>query len=100
VFLTAEDTKAAVRAECDGIVVSNHGGRQLDGVPATVDALVECVEAAKGSNLRIHVDGGFRRGSDVFMALALGAECCWVGRPALWGLAVSFFPFGSSIVKS
>lgn len=91
--LTAEDTKAAIMAGCEGIVVSNHGGRQLDGVPATIDALVECVEAAKGSNLRIHVDGGFRRGNDVFIALALGAEFCWVGRPALWGLAVSILPF-------
>ena len=87
--LTAEDTRLAIESGCDGIIVSNHGGRQLDGVPATMDALLECVEAAKGSNLRIHVDGGFRRGSDVFMALALGAECCWVGRPALWALAVS-----------
>jgi len=93
--LTAEDTRMAIRAGCEGIVVSNHGGRQPDGVPATIDALVECVAAAKGSNLRIHVDVGFRNGSDVFIALALDAECCWVGRPALWGLAVSFSPFSS-----
>lgn len=86
--LTREDTRKAIEAGCEGIIVSNHGGRQLDAVPATIDALVECVEEATGSNLRIHVDGGFRRGSDVFVALALGAEFCWVGRPALWGLAV------------
>ncbi len=86
--LTAEDTELAVKHGCDGIVVSNHGGRQLDGVMATLDALPECVEAAQGK-IKIHVDGGFRSGTDIFKALALGADCCWVGRPAIWGLAVS-----------
>ena len=86
--LTAEDTLKAVEMGCDGIVVSNHGGRQLDGVPATLDALPECAAAAAG-RIRIHIDGGIRTGTDMFKALALGAECCWVGRPALWGLAVS-----------
>lgn len=86
--LTAEDTELAVKHGCDGIIVSNHGGRQLDGVMATLDALPECVEAAQGKT-RVHVDGGFRSGTDIFKALALGAECCWVGRPAIWGLAVS-----------
>ena len=86
--LTAEDTELAVKHGCDGIVVSNHGGRQLDGVMATIDALPECMEAARG-RIRVHVDGGIRTGTDIFKALALGAECCWVGRPALWGLAVS-----------
>ena len=86
--LTAEDTELAIKHGCDGIIVSNHGGRQLDGVLATLDALPECVEAAQG-RIRVHVDGGFRSGTDIFKALALGAECCWVGRPAIWGLAVS-----------
>jgi len=86
--LTAEDTLKAIEMGCDGIVVSNHGGRQLDGVPATIDALPECVAAAEG-RIRIHVDGGVRSGTDMFKALALGAEYCWVGRPAIWGLAVS-----------
>ena len=86
--LTAEDTLLAIKHGVDGIIVSNHGGRQLDGVPATIDALVECVAAAQGK-IAIHVDGGFRKASDVFKALALGADCCWVGRPAIWGLAVS-----------
>ncbi|KAK3631179.1 hypothetical protein LTR56_014883 [Elasticomyces elasticus] len=84
--LTAEDTLRAIEMGCDGILVSNHGGRQLDGIPATIDALPECVEAAAG-RIRIHVDGGIRSGSDMFKALALGAEHVWVGRPALWGLA-------------
>ncbi|KAM0803732.1 (S)-2-hydroxy-acid oxidase [Usnea florida] len=84
--LTAEDTELAVRHGCDGIIVSNHGGRQLDGVMATLDALPECVDAAKG-RIAVHVDGGFRSGTDIFKALALGADCCWVGRPAIWGLA-------------
>lgn len=84
--LTAEDVELALHHGVDGVVVSNHGGRQLDGVPATIDALAECVQAAKG-RIPVHIDGGFRRGSDVFKALALGAECVWVGRPALWGLA-------------
>lgn len=87
--LTAEDTLKAIETGCDGIVVSNHGGRQLDGVPATLDALPEYVAAAEG-RIRIHVDGGIRSGTDMFKALALGAECCWVGRPAIWGLAVSW----------
>ena len=86
--LTAEDTYLAVEYGCHGIIVSNHGGRQLDGVMPTLDALPECVEAANG-RIAVHVDGGFRSGTDIFKALALGADCCWVGRPALWGLAVS-----------
>jgi len=87
--LTAEDTELAVQYGCDGVVVSNHGGRQLDGVPATIDALPECVEVARKGGIGVHVDGGIRSGNDLFKALALGAECCWVGRPAIWGLAVS-----------
>lgn len=85
-ILTAEDTELAIQYGCDGIIVSNHGGRQLDGVPATIDALVECVDAAKG-RIPIHFDGGVRKGTHIFIALALGAKCVWVGRPAIWGLA-------------
>ncbi|GAB1217884.1 hypothetical protein ATERTT37_007127 [Aspergillus terreus] len=86
--LTAEDVQLAVEYGCDGVVVSNHGGRQLDETPATIDALPECVKAAKGK-IRVHIDGGIRSGTDIFKALALGAECCWIGRPMIWGLAVS-----------
>lgn len=83
---TAEDAELAVKHGCDGIVVSNHGGRQLDGALATLDALPEVAEAVKG-RVPVHVDGGIRHGTDVFKALALGADFVWVGRPALWGLA-------------
>ncbi|KAE8154325.1 FMN-dependent dehydrogenase [Aspergillus avenaceus] len=84
--LTAEDVELAIQYGCDGIVVSNHGGRQLDGTVATIDALPECAKAAKGK-IRVHIDGGIRSGTDIFKALALGAECCWIGRPIIWGLA-------------
>ncbi|OAL49783.1 (S)-2-hydroxy-acid oxidase [Pyrenochaeta sp. DS3sAY3a] len=84
--LTAEDVLIAREYGCDGVIVSNHGGRQLDGTPATIDVLPECVEAAAGK-IRVHIDGGIRSGHDIFKALALGAECCWIGRPAIWGLA-------------
>lgn len=85
--LTAEDVQLAVEYGCDGVVVSNHGGRQLDQVPATIDALPECVKAAAGK-IDVHIDGGIRHGSDIFKALALGAKCVWIGRPVIWGLAV------------
>lgn len=89
--LTAEDTLKAIEMGCDGVLVSNHGGRQLDGVASTLDVLPECVEAAAG-RIPIHIDGGIRSGTDIFKALALGAEHVWVGRPAIWGLAVSGVP--------
>lgn len=85
--LSVEDVELAVKWGVDGVVISNHGGRQLDGVPATIDVLEECADAARGTGLEVHVDGGFRRGADIFVALALGAKCVWVGRPVLWGLA-------------
>jgi (S)-2-hydroxy-acid oxidase len=87
-LITAEDTILAIQHGADGILVSNHGGRQLDGLPATLDALPEIVEAAAG-RIPIYIDGGFRRGSDIFKAIALGADCCFIGRPVLWGLGVS-----------
>jgi 4-hydroxymandelate oxidase len=67
--------------------VSNHGGRQLDGAPATIDALPEVVETVD-SRVPVIVDGGIRHGSDVLIALALGATAVGIGRPAAWGLTV------------
>ena len=85
-IVTAEDARLAVKHQVDGIIVSNHGGRQLDGCVATLDALPEVVQAVQGV-IPVHMDGGVRRGGDVFRALALGAEFVWIGRPVLWGLA-------------
>ena len=86
--LTAEDAVLACEHGAAGIVVSNHGGRQLDGVAATIDALPEVVEAVDG-RVEVLVDGGIRRGSDVVKALALGARAALTGRAVLWGLAVN-----------
>ncbi|KAJ5246256.1 hypothetical protein N7468_001239 [Penicillium chermesinum] len=83
---TAADAKLAIEHGFDGIIVSNHGGRQLDGVPSSLDALREVAPVAKGK-IPIAVDGGIRRGTDIFKALALGADFCLAGRPAIWGLA-------------
>ncbi len=81
------DARMAVQRGAAGVVVSNHGGRQLDTVPATADLLGPVVEAVDGA-AEILVDGGIRRGTDVCAALALGARAVLVGRPALWGLTV------------
>jgi len=82
----ADDAVRAVERGAAGIVVSNHGGRQLDGEEATILALPDVV-AAVGDRAEIYVDGGFRRGTDILKALALGARGVLVGRPILWGLA-------------
>jgi 4-hydroxymandelate oxidase len=85
--ITGEDAALAVEHGAAGVVVSNHGGRQLDNAPATIDALPEVVEAVAG-RIPVLMDGGIRRGTDVAVALGLGAQAVLVGRPALWGLAV------------
>jgi isopentenyl diphosphate isomerase/L-lactate dehydrogenase-like FMN-dependent dehydrogenase len=85
-ILTPEDALLAVEHGADGIVVSNHGGRQLDGAEATIRALPRIVEAVNG-RCEVLMDGGVRRGVDVLKALALGARAVLVGRPVLWGLA-------------
>jgi 4-hydroxymandelate oxidase len=87
-ILTAEDTLLALEYGAAGIIVSNHGGRQLDGVVASMEALPEVVEAVAG-RCDVYVDGGVRRGTDVLKALALGARAVLLGRPILWGLAVN-----------
>ena len=86
-IVTREDALLSVEHGIDGIWVSNHGGRQLDGVAAPIDALPEIVEAAAG-RCEVYVDGGFRRGTDVVKALALGARAAFVARPIAAGLAV------------
>jgi 4-hydroxymandelate oxidase len=86
-ILTAEDAVLAAEHGAAGVIVSNHGGRQLDGVPASLDALPEVVEAV-GERIEVLVDGGVRRGTDVVKALALGARAVLVGRPVIWGLTV------------
>jgi len=85
--LRPDDAETALDHGAAGIVVSNHGGRQLDGAVATLDALPAVVDAVAG-RCEVYVDGGVRRGTDVLKALALGARAVFVGRPALWGLAV------------
>jgi isopentenyl diphosphate isomerase/L-lactate dehydrogenase-like FMN-dependent dehydrogenase len=87
-ILTAEDAVLAVKHGVDGIIVSNHGGRQLDGVSASIEALPEVVQAVN-RHCEVYLDGGIRRGTDILKALALGARAVLVGRPILWGLAVN-----------
>ncbi len=84
--LRGDDARACVDAGASGVVVSNHGGRQLDGSIAPADALAEVVSAVD-SRAEVYVDGGIRRGTHVLKALALGARAVFVGRPVMWGLA-------------
>ncbi|XP_021741512.1 peroxisomal (S)-2-hydroxy-acid oxidase GLO5-like isoform X1 [Chenopodium quinoa] len=86
--LTAEDARLAVQAGAAGIIVSNHGARQLDFVPATIMALEEIVKAVE-RQIPVFLDGGVRRGTDVFKALALGASGVFIGRPVVFSLAVN-----------
>jgi len=86
-IMTAEDATLAVEHGVDGIIVSNHGGRQLDSTVGTLDALPDIVAAVQG-RVEVFMDGGVRRGTDVLKALALGAKAVLIGRSALWGLAL------------
>ena len=85
--LSPEDGKRAVERGADGVIVSNHGGRNLDTVPATIDALPRVVNAVAG-RIPVMLDSGIRRGTDVLMALALGAKAVFIGRPYVYGLAL------------
>jgi L-lactate dehydrogenase (cytochrome)/(S)-mandelate dehydrogenase len=87
-ILHPEEARRAIEVGVDGLIVSNHGGRQLDGAIGGLEALPAIVEAV-GKRVPVLVDGGLRRGSDVVKALALGATCCLIARPQLWGLAVA-----------
>jgi L-lactate dehydrogenase (cytochrome)/(S)-mandelate dehydrogenase len=82
------EAQEALAHGVDALVVSNHGGRQLDGAPGTIEVLPRIVEAVEG-RVPVLLDGGVRRGRDVVKALALGARACLIGRPQLWGLAVA-----------
>ena len=86
--MTAEDARSAIEHGASGIVVSNHGGRQLDRTSSTIDVLEEVVAAVEG-RAEVYLDGGVRRGVDVLTAVALGARAVFIGRPYLWGLAVA-----------
>jgi len=96
--MTPEDAKLAVKAGVDAIWISNHGGRQLDGVSGTIEVLPEIVKAVKGK-VEIYLDGGVRRGSDIVKAIALGANACMIGRPYMYGLAANGTAGVESIIK-
>ncbi|MFQ6028695.1 MAG: alpha-hydroxy acid oxidase [Dehalococcoidia bacterium] len=87
-IMTAEDAKLSADHGAKGVIVSNHGGRYLDTTLATIEVLPGAVEAVNG-NAEVYMDGGVRRGSDIFKALALGARSVLIGRPMFWGLAVN-----------
>jgi (S)-2-hydroxy-acid oxidase len=94
-ILTAEDVRLAASsaARVSGIIVSNHGGRQLNSAMATIDALEDCIQAAKdsagaGQQMQVWIDSGIRSGADIFKAVALGANGVLIGRIPLWALAV------------
>ena len=86
-FIRPDDAERATEPGAAGVIVSNHGGRQLDTVPATIEMLPAVVEAV-ADRADVLLDGGVRRGTDVIKALALGARAVLIGRPVLWGLAI------------
>jgi isopentenyl diphosphate isomerase/L-lactate dehydrogenase-like FMN-dependent dehydrogenase len=86
--LRKEDAAKAVSLGLNGIIVSNHGGRRLDGMPASIEMLPEVVQAA-GGRAEVYMDGGIRRGTDVLIALALGAKAVLIGRPYAWALGAN-----------
>lgn len=97
-LVTADDARRARDAGAQAVVVSNHGGRQLDGAPSTIVALPAVADAV-GDDLEVIVDGGIRRGTDVIKALALGARAVQIGRPWLYGLAVAGQPGIEHVIK-
>ena len=96
--MTAEDAKMAAELGFDGLVVSNHGARYLDYVDATIEVLPEVVDAVRG-RIPVLVDGGFRRGSDVFKALAIGAKAVCLGRATVWGLGAFGAPGAERAIR-
>lgn len=98
-IMTAEDAELAIEAGADGVMVSNHGGRQLDGALASFDALPEVVEAVSG-RVPVLLDGGIRRGTDVLKCLALGATAVGIGKPVFFALAVGGQPAVSRLLNT
>ncbi|MFL6414151.1 MAG: alpha-hydroxy acid oxidase [Bryobacteraceae bacterium] len=96
--LHPEDATLSVATGCDGLIVSNHGGRSLDTVPATIEAFPAIADRVKG-RIPLLLDGGVRRGIDVFKALACGASAVLIGRPYLWGLAAGGAPGVSRVIE-
>jgi (S)-2-hydroxy-acid oxidase len=94
-IVTREDAELATKHGVDGVIVSNHGGRAEESGRASIESLSEVVEGARGK-IPVLIDGGFRRGTDIFKALALGATAICIGRPYLWGLAA----FGQAGVEA
>lgn len=86
--MRGDDARMAIENGAAGVIVSNHGGRQLDHAPATIEALPEVVKAAAG-RVPVFIDGGIRCGADVFKAVALGADQVFIGRPTIYGLTVA-----------
>ncbi|MFA7595924.1 MAG: alpha-hydroxy acid oxidase [Novosphingobium sp.] len=93
-----EDARRAITASMDGIIVSNHGGRSLDGLPATIELLPEIVEAVAGA-VPVLLDGGIRRGGDILRALAFGASAVLIGRPYVYGLAAAGAPGVAHVIR-
>jgi 4-hydroxymandelate oxidase len=98
-IMSGEDAGAAAESGVDAIIVSNHGGRALDNAWGTMDALPEVVAAAGGA-LEVYVDGGFRHGSEVLVALALGARAVLIGRPVLWALTLAGAPGVTAVLQT
>jgi lactate 2-monooxygenase len=96
--LSPEDAERAIEAGFDGVIVSNHGGRQVDGAVAALDAL-PAVRVAVGRDFPVLMDSGVRRGSDILKAVALGADCVLIGRPYIWGLAVGGQPGVEEVIR-
>jgi isopentenyl diphosphate isomerase/L-lactate dehydrogenase-like FMN-dependent dehydrogenase len=97
-IMTGDDAKRAVDAGADAIIVSNHGGRQLDSVPGSLQSLLEVLDAV-GNQVEVLVDGGFRRGEDVIKAIALGARAAMIGRAWAYGLAAAGEPGVDRVLK-
>src|SRR5436853_7034535 len=95
---TTEDAQLCLENGANGLIVSNHGGRAEDSGRATIDCLSEIVQGV-GGRIPVLIDGGFRRGTDIFKALALGASAICIGRPYVWGLASFGQPGGERVLE-